>query len=340
MNRRLRWGILGTGNIARQFVDSFASSTRGILTAVGSRKAESARAFAEARKIPAAFGSYDELIACPDVDAVYLSLPNSMHHEWTLKALAAGKHVLCEKPVAANQPQAQEMFDVAQKHGLHVIEAFMYRSHPMIRQVKQAVDEGRLGRLKVIRTSFCFRVWNPTGNIRFDPTLAGGALMDIGCYCINFSRFFAGAEPISVQGIGQLHSGRVDELACGILRFPGDLCATFSCGMAAQADNTASICGDEGYIEIPVPWKPPVEKAIWNIAYSTPPKMDLATGAARLPRPKESFAVDAGKGLFAMEADDFADTVFDGRPPVITPQDSLGNMRVLDELRRQLGVRV
>ena len=162
--------------------------------------------------------------------------------------------------------------------------------------------------------------------------------MDIGCYCINFSRTIAGAEPIAIQAIGQLHASGVDELAAGVLQFPGNITAGFTCGMNAQADNTASICGDEGYIEIPVPWKPPVQNAVWSLAYSTPPRMDQATGIAQPARRNRPLASTRESALYAMESDDFADAVLDGKPVRVTPQDSLGNMRVLDELRRQLGV--
>jgi predicted dehydrogenase len=334
----LRWGILGTGNIARQFAASIPTAQRSTIAAVASRQPATAIAFAKTYHVSTAFGSYDELLHAKEVDAIYISLPNSMHHEWTLKALRAGKHVLCEKPMAANAAQAQEMIDVAVQTGRLLTEAFMYRSHPLIHEVMDAVKSGKIGRVRLIRTSFCFRVWKTAGNIRFDPALAGGALMDIGCYCINFSRLIAGAEPAKLHVIGQLHSSGVDELAAGVMQFPGGITASFTCGMTAQADNTASICGDEGYIEIPVPWKPPVQNAIWTLAYSIPPRMDQAGGAAPPAKPKETFSVDAGKGLYALEADDFAEAVLDGKPVRISAADSLGNMRVLDEGRRQLGV--
>ncbi len=160
----------------------------------------------------------------------------------------------------------------------------MYRSHPLIHAVHDAVRSGHIGPVRLIRASFCFRVWSTAGNIRFDRALAGGALMDIGCYCINFARLVAGAEPTHLHAIGQLHPSGVDQLAAGLMQFPGGITASFTCGMNAQADNTASICGEEGYIEIPVPWKPPVENATWSIAYSTPPKMDSASGKLARPR--------------------------------------------------------
>ncbi|MDB5357989.1 MAG: Oxidoreductase [Phycisphaerales bacterium] len=335
MTTTLRWGILGTGNIARQFAASFGSARRGVLAAVGSRQSLSAQSFAQAHRIPAAFGSYEQVLHAKDVDAIYVSLPNSMHREWTIRALQAGKHVLCEKPIANNAAEAQEMFDVARRTGRLLMEAFMYRSHPLTLAVLDAVRGGAIGQVRLIRTSFCYRTTRVSGNIRFDPALAGGVLMDVGCYCVNFSRLIAGAEPSRVQAVGQMHESGVDEIAAAVLQFPGSITATFSCGMSVQADNAAHICGTEGFIEIPIPWKPPVQNATWTLAHSTPPKMDLAAKAITTP-PRQTFTVSADRELYALEADDFAQAVFDGKPMRVSEEDSLGNMRVLDALRTQV----
>ena len=338
MAEPLRWGILGTGNIARQFAEGVVGARRGALSAVASRHAAKADQFAAAHRVPRAHGSYAALLADPSVDAVYVSLPNSMHHEWTLRSLSAGKHVLCEKPLAASAAEAVEMFDAAERAGLVLVEAFMYRSHPLTHAVHETVRSGEIGPLKLIRTSFCYRTTRVRDNIRFDAALAGGALMDIGCYCLNFSRYFAGAEPTSAHAIGHLHESGVDESASGILAFPGGVTASFTCGMNVQADNTAYICGSEGYVEIPVPWKPPRENAEYSVVRGTPPRMD---GPAKAPavQPRQTHRVTADASLYALEADDFAATVRDGAPPRITRDDTIGNMRLLDELRRQVGVR-
>ena len=333
----LRWGILGTGNIARQFAAGLASSSRTTVQAVASRRSDTADAFARAHGVPTAYGSYDQLLHDRSVDAVYVSLPNSMHHEWTIAALRAGKHVLCEKPLASNAAQAEEMFDVAARTGRVLVEAFMYRSHPLTHAVLDAVRGGEIGQLKLVRTSFCFRTMRVGGNIRFDAALAGGALMDIGCYCVNFSRLLAGAEPSAVLAAGTLHDSGVDESAAGVLTFPGGVVASFTCGMAVQADNTAYVCGTEGYVELPVPWKPPRENAEYRVVRGTPPKMDGPAPAGRPPRDVRT--VTAGKELYALEADDFAAAALDGAPPRLDRRDSVGNMLLLDELRRQVGVR-
>jgi predicted dehydrogenase len=338
MSDQLRWGILGTGNIARQFCADMRLSRRGRLAAVGSRAAESARQFAAAYGIPAAVGSYAQLVERDDIDAIYVSLPNSMHHQWTLAALRAGKHVLCEKPLAGSVAEAQEMFDVARQTGRLLVEAFMYRSHPQTHAVIEAVRKGMIGELRQIRTSFCFRTANVDNNIRFNADLEGGALMDIGCYCVNFSRLFAGEEPTHLCAHARFHSSGVDEIVSGSLQFPGGVLASFVCGMSLQADNMASLCGTEGYIEIPVPWKPPADNATWRLAYSAPPRMDHAVGLppGTIP-PPQTFTVSTPGGLYSLEADDFAASVLDGAPTRITREDSLGTMRTLHALRAAIG---
>lgn len=337
MSDRLAWGILGTGNIARQFAVGVNASRRGRLAAVASRDPAKAATFAQTHSIPASFGQYQSLLDDPSVHAVYVSLPNSMHHEWTIKALAAGKHVLCEKPFAVNIDQAIEMFDVAQRSGKVLMEAFMYRTHPLTHAVLAAVDSGAIGQVRLIRTSFCFKVAKTTGNIRFDPALAGGVIMDVGCYCVSFSRLFAKQEPQHIHVVHHRHESGVDDIAAGTLVFPSGIIATFSCGMSVHADNTASICGTQGYIEIPVPWKPPASGSTFTIAASTPPKMDHPT-AKPLPPPRDTRTITVAGDLYGLEADAFAAAVLDHAPLPVTLQNTLGNQRVLDEIRRQMGI--
>jgi xylose dehydrogenase (NAD/NADP) len=281
---------------------------------------------------------YDGLINDGNVDAIYLSLPNSLHHEWTNKALRAGKHVLCEKPFALNGMQSQEMFDVAQEQGRVLVEAFMYRSHPYVPAVDEAIRSGAIGQLQHIRTNFCYRTSKIAGNLRFDRALGGGALMDVGCYCINFSRHFSGAEPVAIQATAKFHETGVDEMTSAILQFGNGITASFTCGMSLQADNTASICGTDGYIEIAWPWKPTSGKGGYTLAHSTPPRQDQKNAQAPQPPPRQAVQIDADQDLYALEADDFAATVLDGEQPVISRGDTIGNMRVIDEIRRQIGL--
>ncbi|HWB53884.1 MAG TPA: Gfo/Idh/MocA family oxidoreductase [Tepidisphaeraceae bacterium] len=337
MADRMRWGILTTGNIARQFAAGVGDSRRTVLAAVGSRSKTSADTFAKEYRVPTAYGDYESVISDRSVDAIYNALPNSMHHEWTIKGLKAGKHVLCEKPLAVTPDQAEEMFDVARRQGRVLVEAFMYRAHPLTKAVTDEIKNGVIGEVRLIRTSFVFRTRRIEGNIRFDASLAGGSLMDIGCYCVNFSRLHAGCEPTEIHAVGHIHESGIDDWAAGTMKFPNGVLATFTCGMSAQADNTASICGIDGFIETAVPWKPPVSDATYIIGHSTPPRMDMAAGQTA-PPPRQTKSVSAGQSLYGLEADAFAGVVAGDSEPFVSEQDSLANTRILQEMRRQIGL--
>lgn len=323
MTARLRWGILGTGNIACQFAAGLNASRRGRLVAIGSRNRETAEVFARRFSVPCAYGSYEELLADPAIDVVYNSLPNSLHHPWTVAALRAGKHVLCEKPLAMDAAEAEEMFDVARSSGRLLMEAFMYRCHPQTLAVLEAVRKGVIGELRLLRTSFCFNLNRTAGNVRLVRELGGGALMDIGCYCVNFSRALAGAEPAQVQAAAHRNAASVDDLVAGSMVFPSGMVASFTCGINVQADNTAWLYGTEGSIEIPVPWKPLPGQARYIV---------------RRPDATVEICRQESGEQYGNEADAFAASVLDGRSLPVSPEDSLGNMRVLDEMRRQIGL--
>ncbi|HEY1683351.1 MAG TPA: Gfo/Idh/MocA family oxidoreductase [Tepidisphaeraceae bacterium] len=339
MSNALRWGVLSTGNIARQFAAGIVDSRRTIIAAVASRSQSSANTFAAAHKIPTSYSDYDALLRDTNVDAVYNALPNSLHHEWTLKALRAGKHVLCEKPLAVTVAEAEEMFAVARQQERMLIEAFMYRAHPLTHAVTNEIRAGTIGQVRLIRTSFVFRISRTDGNIRFDPRLAGGALMDIGCYCISFSRLHAGCDPVEFHAVGHLHESGVDDWTAATMKYPNGVLATFTCGMAVQGDNTASICGTDGFIETAVPWKPPAQDAGFVIGHSTPPKQDFAAGKAPPAPPRQHKTVSSGQSLYAIEADAFAAAVAGEIPPFITESESLTNTRILQEMRRQIGLK-
>ena len=338
MFTKLRFGILSTGNIARQFAAGIRQSHRCELAAVGSRSLESARAFAAAQQAKRACASYAEVLAEPDVDAIYIGLPNSMHHEWTIKSLRAGKHVLCEKPIAMNAREAQEMFQVADQTGKILVEAFMYRSHPQTLKLLETVRSGAIGAVRLIRTSFCFKTTKIAGSIRFDASLGGGALMDVGCYCIDFSQLIAGAAPMRINACGHLHESGVDEMTAGTMEFPDGIIASFTCGMTAATNNTAYVCGTDGYIEIPIPWKPPIGGAQFTIAHGIRPRMDGPTNAPAAPAGPQTITIDADRDIYSYEADAFAAAVLDGAPPHMPRQSTLTNMRLLDDLRKQVGV--
>ncbi|HRK30320.1 MAG TPA: Gfo/Idh/MocA family oxidoreductase [Tepidisphaeraceae bacterium] len=342
MSKKLRIGILGTGNIAKQFAAGVQRGYRCSLAAVGSRSAASATSFARQFGIGATHGSYDALLKDKAVDAIYISGPNSTHHEWTLKALRAGKHVLCEKPFALDAGQAEEMFDVAHAAGRVVMEAFMYLCHPQTAAVVDAIHRGQIGKLKLIRTAFCYCTNKIEGNIRFDRKLGGGALMDIGCYCVSLSRLLTGEEPAAIHAETLLHKTGVDELTTVSMRFPGGVQASFTCGMLTHADNTAHLSGDRGWIEVPWPWKPTPDKSGFTITQSIAPRQDQKSPAkptAPSIPPRQTVNVPVEGDLFGIEADEFATAVLDAKPTKVPRAFTMGNMQVLDEIRRQIGLR-
>jgi D-xylose 1-dehydrogenase (NADP+, D-xylono-1,5-lactone-forming) len=335
MSDTLRWGIVGTGNIARQFAEAMPSARRGKLVAVASRSRESAGQFAAKHNITHALAGYESLLRRDDVDAIYLSLPNSMHHEWTIRFLDAGKHVLCEKPLAATSREARDMFDAARRNRRTLIEAFMYRAHPQTQRLMDLVAGGAIGEMKLIRTSFCFRVRNWQGNIRFDPHLQGGALMDVGCYCINLSRLLAGAAPTKIASVSRMHESGVDEQTTVAMRFGERLTAEFTCGMMLQTDNSALICGDEGYLVAGWPWKPQPPRTSMHIRRSIPPRQDNPPAVPQLP-PAQEIVVENAVPLYALEADAFADCVFDGVAPFMSEQESIDNAGTIEQIRSQM----
>ncbi|MEM6259958.1 MAG: Gfo/Idh/MocA family oxidoreductase [Planctomycetota bacterium] len=339
---KLRFGIISTGNIARQFIEGInGGATRSTVTAAASRSIHSAKAFAETYGIPTAHGCYDDLLADPDVDAVYNALPNLYHKEWTLRALAAGKHVLCEKPMGMDASEVEEMFAGARAAGRMLIEAFMYRTHPQTRAVLAKVHGGAIGEIKLVRTTFCYRTQKIDGNTRFDRSLGGGAIMDIGCYCVDLARQITGEDPTTIQAVGRLHDStdgcKVDVSASGVLAYPSGILSTFTCAMDTQASNLAQVCGTDGYIEVPIPWKPNTGSATWTLRTMTRPRQDGVPD--EVGEQLQTFSDATDKPLYALEADAFAGAVLDGAKPFVSAEESIGNAKVIDELRRQVGVR-
>ncbi len=333
-----RYGVLGCGNIAEQFATDVAEARESVVAAVASRSTEKAVAFGARHGVDPGrcYGDYARLLRDPTLDAVYVALPNHAHHQWSKRALAADKHVLCEKPFTQSVAEAEDLFDTADAAGLRVMEAFMYRCHPLTRAVVAAVRGGAIGRLRLVRASFCYRTMRISGNVRFDPTIGGGGLQDIGSYCVSVARLLAGCEPHAVHAAGQFHDTGVDDVAAGLLNFPNGVTASLTFGMSVQADNTLHLGGEEGWIQVPVPWKPPREGAVYVLGGQTPPKQDLNAGGAASPPGPRTITVETPAPLFALEADAFAQSVRSGETLPVSREDTVGNLRVLAAMARQI----
>jgi xylose dehydrogenase (NAD/NADP) len=311
----LRLGLVGTANINTEILRAAATTPAVDVVAVGSREALRAQAYALEHAIPRPHGSYDELLGDEEVDAVYISLPNGLHHEWTMQALAAGKHVLCEKPYSRRPADVEEAFGAAEAAGLVLMEAFMYRHHPQTRRVAELVAEGAIGPLRLIRTSFSFVLSDQT-NIRALPELDGGALMDIGCYCVSGARLLAG-EPASVLAEQVVGPTGVDLTLTGVLRFPGDVVAQIDCSFALPRQQRLEVEGEDATIVVEAPWR-----------------VDFG-GAAFVRRGRAVEPIELEEAdSYRLELENFAGAVDGREPPLLGREDALGQARAIKALYR------
>jgi D-xylose 1-dehydrogenase (NADP+, D-xylono-1,5-lactone-forming) len=250
MTNRIRWGILGTGDINRKVLRGARLSSDLEVVAVASRDADRAATFANEHGIPRSFGTYEAMLDDPDVDAVYICVPNSLHHPWTMTALAAGKHVLCEKPYTRHPDEVTVAFDAAERAGLVLMEAFMWRHTPQTQRLLELLP--RIGTLQTVRATFSFPLKNPD-NIRLRSDLDGGSLMDVGCYCVSGARLLAGEEPKAVYATQDVGPSGVDLRLTGVLRFPSGVVAEFTSAFTTDHESLEAI-GTEGSIRLPDPW--------------------------------------------------------------------------------------
>ena len=246
------WGIISTANINRLVLAGAHESDRADVIAVASRDRARAEAYAREHGIERAYGSYEALLADGDVEAVYISLPNSLHVEWSIRALEAGKHVLCEKPLDRRPEEVERAFEAAERAGRILTEAFMYRHNPQTAKLVELVESGAVGDLRLVRSAFSFSLGDPE-NVRLAADLDGGALMDVGCYCVSGSRLLAG-EPESVSGVQVTGASGVDVLFAGTLSFPGDVVAHFDCGFVLPGRDELEVVGSEGSLFLDDPW--------------------------------------------------------------------------------------
>lgn len=316
MTRILRWGFLGVARINRALIPPLRNSERNSLVAVASRSLDRAQAYAKEHDIPRAYGSYEALLADPDIDVIYNPLPNGLHAEWTIKAAQTGKHVLCEKPLAVSVDEVDAMAAAARQAGVVVAEAFMYRHHPQTLRVKELIDSGALGKLRVIRGSFTFTLTQP-GDPRLDPALGGGSIWDVGCYPISYARFVTAAEPIEVFGWQVTGSTGIDEVFAGQMRFPGDMYVQFDCGFRAPFRTHIEIVGSEASLVAPRPFRPGLDERLYLVRGD---EMETLT----IP----------GQELYLGQVEDLADAILLGRSPRVSLEDSRGNVAAIAALLR------
>jgi D-xylose 1-dehydrogenase (NADP+, D-xylono-1,5-lactone-forming) len=307
----LRWGILSTANITKKLLGSGHDQQ---FVAVGSRDLARAQAFASEHGLARAHGSYEELLADPEVDAIYNPLPNALHVEWSIKALEAGKHVLCEKPMSRHPEDVERAFDVAEREGRVLEEAFMWRHHPQLARARDLIAAGDVGELRVIRAAFAFNAGDPD-DIRLQADLEGGGLMDVGCYCVSGCRALASAEP--VRGYAEYvpgGNGGVDVALAATLRFPGDVVAHFDCGLSYVGGGQLEAVGSAGSIFLADPWHG--REAVIEVRRGSSVER-IETGPAN---------------SYALELADFEAAVRGQRPPLLTRADAIAQARTIQAL--------
>ena len=319
----VRWGVVGCADIAvRKVVPALRASTHGEVLAIASRDERRAATTADGLGIPRAYGSYDALLADADVEAVYIPLPNHLHREWTIRAAAAGKHVLCEKPLALTAAEAREMVDACAAAGVLLMEAFMYRLHPMWRRVRDLVDGGAVGDLLTIQAFFSYRNVDPA-DIRNIAEYGGGALMDIGCYPINVARWMFDGEPDSVVAtVRRDPDFGTDVLTSAVLDFAGRQ-AAFTCSTQIEDDQRVDLVGTAGRLVVEIPFNIPPDRPtrILRVAGGDPPvapHVDVIEVPAADP--------------YGVQGDAFAAAIRDGGPVPIPPADAIGNMTVIERI--------
>jgi len=300
LSRALRIGVLGAANIARAFCEGVRPSHKVNVTAVASRDAEKGRAFAQEIGIPQVHATYDALLADPAIDAIYNPLPNNLHAQWSIRAAEAGKHVLCEKPLATSAVDARAMFDAAQRNGVYLVEAYPYRAQPQTLRMRELLKAEAIGRLQVVQAAFGFPLTD-TSNIRMNPALAGGALMDAGCYPVSLVRTIAGERARRVHAMAKWAASGVDLTLLASMEFPSGLLAQISCSFATLRHRHAFIAGDAGSI---------ATTYFNDTSNAFPPRLEVRRGSGWDAK-QETIETSASNGFLA-EAESFHDLVAHG----------------------------
>ncbi len=324
-DRRVRWGILGTARINERLIPAFRESDRSELRAVASRSQSKADEYAKQWQIPLAYESYEALLADPDINAVYISLPNGFHAEWTVKSADAGKHVLCEKPLALSVAEVGQMSEAARRNNVVLQEAAMYRYHPQTRKVQELIDSGAIGDIRMIQSLFCFTLKNPA-DVRLDLKVGGGALWDVGSYPVSFARLAMKADPIEVAAWQITSESGVDMTLMGLMRFANGALAQFGCSFQSVPTWEMNFVGSAGRINLDIPWMQRFEPAHVRLY------QEMAAGAATFGdsgAPLNDTFTFEGRSAYHHEVESMVASILDGAPPVISLDDSRGNVATL-----------
>lgn len=316
---KILWGIISTANIGTEkVIPAMQKGQYCEITAIASRDPETAKSAANRLNIPKAYGSYDKLLADKDIEAIYIPLPNHLHAEWVLKSLKAGKHVLCEKPITMNYKDAVDLYNEVQKFpNLKIMEAFMYRHHPQIRHAKKLVENGTIGNIRNMYSVFSYYNDDP-GNIRNMADIGGGALLDIGCYCISISRFMFGEEPVRVCGSIDFDPVfKTDRLASVVMEFRKGT-ATFSCSTQMADHRHALIFGTKGKLELPNPFVPQHDEKV---------VISKTVGNNKV----EELIFDP-VDQYTLQGDYFSKAILDNTAVPIPFEDAIANMKVIDAI--------
>ena len=328
---QLRWGLLASGNIAHAFAHGLTQTDSGVCAAVASRSLDKAQAFANEFDIPTAYGSYEEMLADPEIDAVYISTPHPMHAEWAIKSADAGKHILCEKPMTMSWADTMSVIEAARRNDVFFMEALMYRCTPQTAKLIDLIRDGAIGEVRTIDATFAFTCgWDPESRL-LNAELGGGGILDVGCYAMSMARLIAGAalgkdvaEPLEVLGAGHIGETGVDEWAAATLKFENDIIGRLATGIRCGQDNKVIVHGSEGRIEVSEPWFCQGREA----------------GETTLNVNGEDLVVTADRGIYACEADRVAANVQDrqGASPAMTWADSIGQAKAVEAWLKAVGV--
>lgn len=312
---KLRWGILGVAKINERLIPAFRSAKHTELRAIASRDLARATAAAENAGIPQAYGSYEALLDDPQIDAVYIPLPNHLHAEWTLKAAERGKHILCEKPLCPDAAQARRLVDAVHAKGVRLMDGFMWPHHPRTQAIRDFIDDGGIGQVVHVNAAFTFELKLDPKNIRLQATAAGGSLLDVGCYPVFGIRWAMDAEPESVLATATMQDG-VDLRMSGLLKFAGGRTATFDCGFTLPFRGWMEICGTTGTLRVPDMWLPP-EVATYEVERDS--------------RHIDRYTVTGYDQIVRM-IEDFNQAVMEKRDPIPSPEEAIRTLHVLDAL--------